>query len=183
MRHIGCGEICSGESRGQDDKEVTLVFNRKQLLYDIKNYAYIEGDVWGEEKQHGQHTLVEICEEGNIDRVNRLLEKIHSEITEALYPYTKEGVSGGEEIGDGLQAPRDYKIKMRVPGEMSRTTLRYLNNLIHEYMVGRVVGDWLSITHPEAARNWTEKAQEALESINEVKHMRRGMIRRQSYPF
>ena len=51
-------------------RTVRLKFLRSQLLYDIKNYAFIEGDVMGEEKQHAQHVIVEIGEEGNVDRVS-----------------------------------------------------------------------------------------------------------------
>jgi len=54
MYHIGCSEDCYNSDAGDSKatKNVTLVFHRAQLLYDIKNYAYIEGHVWGEENQH-----------------------------------------------------------------------------------------------------------------------------------
>lgn len=50
-------------------------------------------------------------------------------------------------------------------------------------MVTRVIYDWLSITHPEAARNWLEKALEAQEEINSIKNSRTGVLRRPSHPF
>ncbi len=66
---------------------------------------------------------------------------------------------------------------------MSRTTPHLLNKLIHEFMVARVIYDWLSITHPEAARNWLDKALEAEQEINSIKHSRTGALRRPSHPF
>lgn len=72
---------------------------------------------------------------------------------------------------------------MDVPAAMSQTTLHLLNRLIHEYMVSRVMYDWLSITHPEASKNWLDKAYEAEEEINSIKHSRTGVLRRPSYPF
>ena len=151
MYHIGCGRSCydSDAPDSNATRSVILTFHRDQLLYDIKNYAYIEGHVWGEENQHAQHTLVEI----------------------------------GEEICDRMWVPVDYKIQMRVPATMSRTTLHLLNKLIHEFMVARVIYDWLSITHPEAARNWLDKASEAQEEINSIKNSRTGVLRRPSHPF
>lgn len=184
MYHIGCSEICYN-STGGDNKataNVTLVFHREELLYDIKNYAYIEGHVWGEENQHAQHTLVEIGEEGNVDRVNRILEVVHAAAIEMLYPYTKQEPSEDEVICDRMLTPDTYLIKMKVPRTMSRTTLQLLNKLIHEFMVARVIYDWLSITHPEAARNWLEKAMEATDEINSVKNSRTGVLRRPSHP-
>lgn len=166
-----------------ETKQVQLVFKREELLYDIKNYAYIEGHVWGEENQHAQHTLIEIGEEGNVDRVNRILGVVHAAAVEMLYPYTKQEPEDDEEIDDRMWIPTNYKIVMLVPATMSRTTLHLLHKLIHEFMVCRVIYDWLSITHPEAARNWLEKALEAEEEINSIKHSRRGASRRPSHPF
>ena len=53
-KDCACG---NGDSSGNDENKrtVLLKFYRAQLLYDIKNYAYIEGHVMGEEKQHAQH--------------------------------------------------------------------------------------------------------------------------------
>lgn len=185
MRHIGCNENCynSDAADSRATRKVTLVFHREQLLYDIKNYAYIEGHVWGEENQHAQHTLVEIGEEGNVDRVNRILAVVHAAAIEMLYPYTKQEPIEDEIICDRMVTPTDYEIVMKVPTAMSRTTLHLLNRLIHEFMVARVIYDWLSITHPDAARNWLDKALEAEEEINSIKHCRTGKLTRPSHPF
>lgn len=185
MYHIGCNENCYNPDAGDSKatKNVTLVFHREQLIYDIRNYAYIEGHVWGEENQHAQHTLVEIGEEGNIDRVNRILGVVYAAVIEMLYPYTKQEPVDNEEICDRIWTPEDYRIEMRVPAGMSCTTLHLLSRLIHEFMVARVIYDWLSITHPEAARNWLDKAMEAEEEINSIKNSRTGILRRPSHPF
>lgn len=185
MYHIGCNINCydtdAPDSRAK--RNVTLTFKREELLYDIKNYAFIEGHVWGEENQHAQHTLIEIAEEGNVDRVNRILSIVHAAAVEMLYPYTKEESMEDEEISDRMWTPEEYKIQMHVPVTMSRTTLHLLCKLIHEFMVSRVIYDWLSITHPDAARNWLDKAIEAKEEIDGIKNLRTGRITRPSYPF
>ena len=186
MYHIGCGTWCydpEGAGDSRETRKVTLVFHRSQLLYDIRNYAYIEGHVWGEEHQHAQHTLVEIGEEGNVDRVNRILGVVHAAVVEMLYPYTKQTAEDEEEICDRMWEPEDYRIEMQVPASMSRTTLHLLSKLIHEFIVARVLYDWLSITHPEAARNWLEKAMEAQEEIDSIKNTRTGKLLRPSHPF
>lgn len=185
MYHIGCSTNCFDKDspNNKDTRNVTLLFHRSQLLYDIKNYAFIEGHVWGEENQHAQHTLIEIGEEGNVDRVNRILEVVHAAAVEMLYPYTKEEPIEDEVICDRLRVPKEYKIIMKVPVSMSRTTLKLLNKLIHEFMVARVISDWLSITHPEAARNWHDKALEAQEEINSIKNFRTGVLTRPAHPF
>jgi hypothetical protein len=72
---------------------------------------------------------------------------------------------------------------MSVPITMSKTTLHLLSKLIHEFMVARVIHDWLSITHPDAAKNWLDKALEAVEEINTIKNSRTGVLTRPAYPF
>lgn len=189
MRHIGCSEDCynSDAKNTKATRTVILTFHREQLLYDIKNCAYIEGHVWGEDNveiRHAQHTLIEIGEEGNVDRVNRILGVVHAAAVEMLYPYTKQELATDEvmEICDKMWAPEDYKIVMKVPVTMSKTTPHLLSKLIHEFMVSRVIYDWLSITHPEAAMNWLDKAKDAEREINSVKNSRTGVLRRPSHP-
>lgn len=188
MNHIGCSENCYNGDAPESGatKKVTLVFHREQLLYDIRNYAYIEGHVWGEDRpeiRHARHTLIEIGEEGNVDRVNRLLGTVHAATVEMLYPYTRQDAADGEVICDCMCVPDEYQIIMQVPASMSHTTLELLSKLIHEFMVARVIYDWLSITHAEASRNWLEKALEAEGEINIIKNSRTGALLRRSHPF
>lgn len=163
---------------------VTLRFSRKSLLYDIENYAYIEGDVMGEERQHAQHTLVDIGEDGNVDRVNRILGVVHAGVVEMLYPYTKDSeLDEYEEVDDRMWVPKEYVVDMTVPEGFSRTTVHLLAKLIHEYMVCMVLYDWLLTTNAEAAGNWRMKADEAKEEIESIRNLRTGKVRRRCHPF
>lgn len=180
-----CG-ICNTDgttaNNGNDKRVVRLKFLRSQLLYDIKNYAFVEADVMGEEKQHAQHVLAEIGEEGNVDRVSRILAVVHTAVIEMLFPYTKaEPIE--EEIDNCLYAPDEYVVELTVPSTMSRTTMHHLSKLIHEFMVYCVLADWLSITNPQSAANWTAKAEAIKEEIEEVKNLRRKAFTRATHPW
>ena len=180
----GCNNItANGTAADAEDKRVVrLKFLRDQLLYDIKNYAYVEGDVMGGEKQHAQHVLVEIGEEGNVDRVSRILAVVHTAVIEMLFPYTKaEPIE--EEIDNCLHAPDEYVVELTVPSTMSRTTMHHLSKLIHEFMVYCVLADWLSITNPQAAANWSDKAEAIKEEIEKVKNLRRKAFTRATHPW
>ena len=180
----GCNNItANGTSADAEDKRVVrLKFLRDQLLYDIKNYAFVEADVMGEEKQHAQHVLAEIGEEGNVDRVSRILAVVHTAVIEMLFPYTKaEPIE--EEIDNCRHAPEEYVVELNVPTTMSRTTLHHLSKLIHEFMVYCVLADWLSITNPQAAANWSAKAEAIKKEIEEVKNLRRKAFTRATHPW
>lgn len=210
-------------------KTVKMTFKREELLYDIRNNAYVEGDVMQAKTEHDRHQVQDIGEDGNIDRVTRLLDLAHAECEEALFPYTKEDVEQETEMDDtptyveptadaegtvadmygtptyveptadagGTVADQevftddttaskptgDYVIRLLVPDEYSKTTVRLIVRYIHEYMVCRVLSDWMSITNPPAAANWKAKQDEALEGMKEAVNFRTGRVRRTQTPF
>ncbi len=178
-----CGTTCGNDANGEASKRtVRLKFLRTELLYDIRNYAYIEGDVLGEEKQHAQHVLVEVGEAGNVDRVTRILAVVHAAVIELLYPWTKTEALE-EEIDDCLFTPDEYVVELHVPEDVSRTTMHLLSRLIHEYMVYQVLADWLSIMNPQAAANWAAKAEATESEIAKAKSTHKGVFTRQSHPW
>ena len=185
-------------------KTVKLTFKREELLYDIRNNAYVEGDVMQVKTEHDRHQVQDIGEDGNIDRVTRVLDLAHAECEEALFPYTKENVEQETEMDDtptfvepveetpaeeftneipDAKPTGDYVIRLLVPDEYSKTTVRLIVRYIHEYMVCRVLADWLSITNPPAAANWKAKQDEALEGMKEAVNFRTGRVRRTQTPF
>lgn len=174
---------CESTGTTNDGKRtVRLRFKRSQLLYDIKNYAYIESHVMGDDKEHAKHMLADIGEEGNVDRVSRILAVVHAAVIELLYPYTKAAPIE-EEIDNLLWVPEEYVVEMHVPEKMSRTTLHLLSRLIHEFMVYRVLADWLYITNPDAAANWAAKAAAVEDEIGKAKNGRRGVFTRKTHPW
>lgn len=179
--YCGQGSACERKN-GEEKRAVKLKFIREQLLYDIKNYAYIEAHVMGEDMEHARHMLADIGEKGNVDRVTRILAVVFSSVIEILYPYTKQEPVE-EEIDDRLWEPEEYVIEMSVPVTMSRTTLHDLSKLIHEYMVYCVLADWMGTTHPEAAANWAAKAAMKKEEIEDAKNMRRKAFTRKTHPW
>ena len=196
-------------------KTVKMTFKREELLYDIRNNAYVEGDVMQAKTEHDRHQVQDIGEDGNIDRVTRVLDLAHAECEEALFPYTKENVEQESEMDDTptfveptadaegtvegseetlaeeeftddtpvVKPTGDYVIRLLVPDEYSKTTVRLIVRYIHEYMVCRVLYDWMSITNPPAAANWKAKQDDALEGMKEAVNFRTGRVRRTQTPF
>ena len=167
-------------------KTVTLTFLREQLLYDIKNIAWVEGDVLPDEAQHSKHQVQDIGEEGNIDRVTRMLDLALSRCRERLYPYTKSDVEGGETLDDILDETETYTIAMLVPDDFSTTTVQYLEQLIHNLLVYLVLADWMSIANvanAQSAVNWAAKAQDLEDEIKSTLNARTGRVRKFQSPF
>ena len=151
--------------------KVTLTFLRDQLLYDIKNYAYVESHVMPPDTEHAKHMVADVGEEGNVDRVTRVLDLGVSMCREMLYPWAKREIENTE-YDDTFAERKQYVITMNVPTTMSQTTLTFVERLIHEYLVCRGVADWLSITNPQKSETWLAKAAEAESEIRTAIHSR-----------
>ena len=141
---------CCGKRRDELSKPVGLRFGRDELLYDIGNYAYVEGDVM------------------------------------PLYPYTKERVDADECYGDELEEPETYVIDMKVPENFSRTSLKFLRQLVHEYMVYRVLYEWMGLANlgnPGSRQIWHERLEGIRTQIKSAVRWRTGPLRLGRHPF
>lgn len=174
----------SCRNRCPEWKTAKLVFRRAELLYDVENYSFVEGDIMQTGDEHARHQVLDIGEGGNADRVARVLDLAYVECVEMLYPYTKEEVREVQEVlDDVLTYPEEYVIGLRLPAGFSFSTLRLLKELVHEYLVCRVLADWMSITNPGSRANWEEKADRVKAKIHTSLLSRAGKVRRKPKPF
>lgn len=168
----------------QQTKTVALTFKRSELLYDIENYSFVEGDIMETENEHARHQVFDIGQNGNVNRVTRVLNLAHAECVEMLYPYTKEEISDEQEaLDDILVAPEEYHIVLTLPENFSLSTVKLLKHLIHEYLICKVLADWMSITNPSSKANWEEKIMSIRVKIQTSLMSRKGKIKRKLKPF
>lgn len=165
-------------------KSAKLIFKRAELLYDAGNYSFVEGDIMKEDDEHARHQVFDIVQSGNVDRVTRVLNLAHSECVEMLYPYTKTEIPDEQEaLDDVLAEPEEYIIELSLPQGFSLSTLKLLKELIHEYLVCRVLADWMSITNPKSQANWEDKMNALKKKIQTSLVSRSGKVRRKLKPF
>lgn len=176
---------CSSCPQEQPRKTARLTFKREELVYDASNYSFVEGELLPEvESEHLRHQVIDIAQEGNIDRVTRILNIAHAECVEMLYPYSKTEIPDDQEaLNDILTEPEEYVIDLSVPADFSLTTLRLLEHAIHEYMVCRVLADWMSITKRDVEVNWEKKYTLLRDKIRSCLTSRLGRVRIKLQPF
>ncbi|QJR55522.1 hypothetical protein GN309_12350 [Phocaeicola dorei] len=168
----------------QQTKTVTLTFKRSELLYDVENCSFVEGDIMETENEHARHQVFDIGQSGNVNRVTRVLNLTHAECVEMLYPYTKQEISDEQEaLDDILVAPEEYHIVLTLPEDFSLSTVKLLKHLIHEYLICKVLADWMSITNPSSKANWEEKIMSIRAKIQTSLMSRKGKIKRKLKPF
>ncbi len=124
----------------------------------------------------------DVAEEGNVDRVTRVLDLNVAKCREMLYPFIKHEIHR-HELDDILKETPVYGMVLKVPQDFSQTTLNLLERLIHEFLVCKSLADWMSITNPDKAQTWDIKAQEAERGIRSGILSRLRRVRRRSHPF
>lgn len=138
----------------------------------------------GEDAQCVRHEVCDVCAEGNVDRVTRVLDAAFAECVELLYPYTEKEIEAeGTSHDDLLSAPEVYEVVLSLPEGFSVTTVELLVKLVHEYMVTRAMADWMSIVCPGREGTWEKKYMSLREKIRTSLLSRRGKVRRRLRPF
>ena len=155
-----------------DKSKVVLNYTRSEIIYHIANDAFIQ-----RQATNVGVDVSDLCADGNIDHVERVLRLTSNGIVELLYQATKASLSelppdadeGAYELQEECECDCDgekvFAIEMQV-GDMSATTIRYLYDLIKEVLIGSVIADWLSIVAPDLATIWQSKVEAAQEEIS-----------------
>lgn len=150
-----------------------MTIKKKALLYDIANMAYMIADKGHDltsETCHDLHRVRDICEEGNIDRVARVLGLAFSHILVALAPILEKQSLNLE--SDFSALPRNYPLEFSKAPEIKFALTDEIKLCIketaHEYMVAMVLADWLSMTFPQAADVWKFRSEAAMEKLKET---------------
>lgn len=145
-----------------------LEFGKDALLYDISNMAFVAADIARDSMTaHRLHQVFDVCESGNRDRVERILGIAFAEVGTMLRKIASVA-------GDSSDSYR-FMLKREDIGEEWRVRLQ---EAVHEFMTARALADWLSITLPEAADVWKEKAAEARASLLAAASLSRRIRRR-----
>ncbi len=168
----------------QDTKKVAILhFVTKELLDDINELSYVEGDIMEGDDNHAKHQVFDVCEDGNINRVTRMIKLNFSKCVEFMYPYSKKEIPNRVGLDNELEAEDEYVMKLTLPNTFSETTLNYLEELIHEYIVDQVMADWMSIVKPISQKNWQDKADDMETEILSSLNRRVAKVRRPLSPF
>lgn len=156
-------------------------FKKEALLYDIANISFVIADIHPEINLEALHQLQDVCQGGNLDRVARILGLAFSRVTDIMAPILKHR-HPERDVKDRSADVRDYILiieesklagnischKTGLSGRLSADTGQNIRNIVHEYLVCRVVADRLSVVMPALAGVWREKAAIAEEALSIV---------------
>ena len=149
----------------EKDRVLILELKRKELAYDIQNLGYIIRDSMKRESPEEGRNISDIMEDGNADRIQRILDLAYAEVMRVLSPYVDHRVEADAYGNDILNEPTSYYVFVTLKHTMPGTTENLLRVYVHEFMVAFTMADWLAVVAPEQAAVWAGKAQGLEESI------------------
>lgn len=146
-----------------------MKLKKKALLYDISNLAFLIADTHKEEDV-ALHRVRDICEDGNIDRVSRMLGLAYANVCDIL-----NDVLEHPDIDinrDFTSTPHDYEFMFKdielLRYRLTQEKKLKIKETIREYMISMVMSDWLEMTYPLAADIWKFRIAEAMEKLKET---------------
>ena len=174
---------CGDETR-RNRQEVTVTLRRQNLLYDIRNCAYIESHTLPDDAPHIRHLVADIAEEGNIDRLDRVIALAFSILIERLGRWTHADLdTDTNEVTDDRWTPCEYRLRLCLPRRHNKTTVHLLAHLLHEYIVIKALYDWLLTAVPKSAEAWAARLAEIEDELTRLLNNNSLVFRRHTSPW
>lgn len=174
----------SGVSISKGKSIVRMKFSRSEIIYHIANDAFII-----RQANNAGVDVSDLCADGNIDHVERIMRLTMSAIVERLYSATKSELSelplaedgNGYELKGECDCAGDcfdkvFVMTLRV-ANASATTMRYIYNVVKELLICSILADWLQVVAPQLSEVWTAKAQAADSELASAINRRLGASR------
>ena len=173
--------------------KVMIELQKSELVYDIKNTAYTFADSIssGVLDLHSIHQIYDVGEEGNRDKLARILDSAVEDCKELLYRFTKMEMLGGgfdsneweECIGSPTNDEDAYYLAMRIPSGFSNTSVHTMTVYIHDYIVNQSLYEWLMIVYPDGADRFLALAEDKKQKIKDASNRSAGRARIALHPF
>ena len=173
--------------------KVMIELQKKELVFDIRNTAaaYADSISSSVEDSHSIHNVYDVGEDGNRDKLARILDSAVEDCKEMLFRYTKMEVLGGgfdsneweECIGSPTNDEDAYYLAMRMSSGFSKTSVHTMKVYIHDYSVNQSLYEWLMIVYPDGADRFWALAEDKKQKIKDSSNRSAGRARIRLHPF
>lgn len=155
--------------------KVMIELVKKELIYDIKNTAFIFADSYSNPNVDAKQlkNVFDVSEDGNMDKLARILDSAVEDCREMLFRFTKLEMLGGgfdsdewaECIGSPANEEENYYLAMRMPQGFSKTSVHTMTVYIHDYIVNQCMYEWLMVVFPDGADRFWALAEDKKQKI------------------
>ena len=151
-------------------QRVVMELQKAELVYDVANTAYTFADTLTDVEKRN---IMDVAEDGNRDKLARILDEAVEDCRETLYHLGKGHVDGSwyetDEWEDCVGSPTNdeesYYMKMFAPRYFSTSSLHTMTVYAHNYIVNKAVSDWLMVVYPKGAEQFLTLATETKDKL------------------
>lgn len=143
-------------------KKLYIILSMKELLYDVRNKAYIAGQsIATGDNIKAVYNMQAVDDEGNSDRIARSI----SDALARLKASFSEYIAGEDDVeADNLPADAKQMVMLTflVPSNYCFTAREDAARSMHGYIVACALSEWFSLTNKAEAASYTEQAAACL---------------------
>lgn len=146
-------------------KHTTLTYHLEELLLDISNRCLIAAKAVKADGNSIANDAFDVLDDGNREIVLGIIERLMFECMNILFPYASCSIDSRKHCNRPKEV-QAYAMTLRFSHERSETQVMELNRTVHDYVVCKVVAEWMAMALPNANwQKWETKAQELRERI------------------
>lgn len=161
----------------RDHRHAMIELHKDELVHDVKNTAYIVANsLEGQGVDNARlHNLYDVGEDGNREKLARMLDSAVEDCKERLFHYTRrlgrcafasdewEEVTGSPENDDEA-----YYLCLNTADNVSATSIRTMAVYAHDYVVYNVLKEWAVLVYPDVAERMAALAAKSDEKLKEA---------------
>ena len=143
-------------------KKLYITLSMKELLYDVRNKAYVAGQSMATgENIEAVYNMQAVDDEGNADRIARSISDALSRLKTSFSEYIAD--EDGREAGNVQETSgQNISLTLLVPSNYCFAAREDAARSMHGYIVACALSEWFSLTNKAEAASYTEQAEACL---------------------
>ena len=165
-----------------ENKHIIISMNVPTIIAEVQSRAHLVAEQT-DGKDFELVAGMQPTDDNEVYQVRRFITEAFAECVEMLYPYSKGEIEADDEVDNSLVDDETLDMMLTFPKGFSWTTVWLIKTQLHEYIVCRVLAEWLGMTFPAGMGIWHEKAAIAKTKIQTSLLSRANKVRRKLKPF
>lgn len=143
-------------------KKLYITLSMKELLYDVRNKAYIAGQSMATgDNIEAVYNMQAVDDDGNAERIDRSISDALARLKTSFAEYIANEDSG--EVGNVQEASeQNVSLTLLVPSNYCFAARKDAARSMHGYIVACALSEWFALTNKAEAASYTEQAAACL---------------------
>lgn len=163
-----------GTSKPVYRKQADIIIKVANMHYRVRNIAYNEA----KGMETAPQRMTDICEDGNVDRVDDVMRTAVHEVYDILLPYSKSVTGCDNTADDNERTSGGWNIILHLPDDFPEDEVDGIGTQAVEYILARILEDWCEQCKPENVDFWNKRMQNAEKNLSRALMKRCRRVRR-----